>query len=388
MFTSHSTTMVKSLFSPVRLGAFQLRHGVIMAPLTRMRAAQPGDLPNETGPTYYGQRASEGGLLISEGTQVSPFGKGYPATPGIYSPEQTAGWKKVTEAVHARGGLIVAQLWHVGRISHAKHQPGGVAPVSASAIKPEGQSLTGLSNGMEWEDFQTPRALELSEIASIVAEYRRGAENAKAAGFDGVELHSANGFLLDQFLQDGCNRRTDRYGGSPENRSRLLLEVVEAVAGVFGSDRVGVRLSPYGTYNDMRDSDPSTLFSTVLRLLSPLGLAYVHLIEPRSTAAGVTDSPNGLAPRTAELFRRSFDGAMISAGGYDRQSAMDAVAQGLADAIAFGRLFISNPDLPHRLRLGAPLTPYDRSTFYGGAEKGYIDYPSLELQSLELRRPA
>src|SRR5215470_14126705 len=251
-----------SLLSPLADGAIKLSHRVVMSPLTRNRARQPGNVPGEMNALYYGQRASAGGLIISEATQISQNGQGYPATPGIYSPEQVEGWRLVTDAVHKEGGLIVLQLWHVGRISHPSHQPAGGIPVAPSAVAPAGNAYTA-----SWESvpFGTPRALHLDEIPSVVAEYRSAARNALAAGFDGVEIHAANGYLLDQFLRDDTNRRTDRYGGSFENRARLLFEVLEAVGEVFGLERVGIRLSPLGTFNDMRDSDPVALFSFVLR---------------------------------------------------------------------------------------------------------------------------
>ena len=264
-----------SLFSPLLVGALQLKHRIVMAPLTRMRSTQPGNIPSEMNARYYAQRATPGGLLITEATQVSQTGKGYPATPGIHSPEQVAGWRLVTDAVHKEGGLIFLQLWHVGRISHRSHQPDGAIPVAPSAIAPAGKAVTAPG---EKVPFETPRALHLGEIPSLVAEYYSAARNALAAGFDGVELHAANGYLLDQFLRDNTNKRTDRYGGSFENRARLLLEVLEAVGEVFGLERVGIRLSPLGTFNDMHDSDPVAVFSFVLRALAKKPIAYVHLI--------------------------------------------------------------------------------------------------------------
>ncbi len=364
------------LFSPLRLGPYQLKHRVILAPLTRMRAAQPGNVPNELNTEYYAQRASNGGLLVTEATQVSPRGQGYPATPGIHSPEQIAGWKRITQAAHDKGSLIFLQLWHVGRISHPSHQPDGGLPVAPSPVRPKGNAITAT-----WQQllFETPRELALSEIPSIVDEYRVGARNALAAGFDGVELHAANGYLIDQFLRDGVNKRTDRYGGSSENRSRFLLEVLDAVSEVFRADRVGIRLSPFGTYNDMSDSNPSALFAHVLRELAAKQIAYVHLIEARQDeelhAASAIDS--GIAP-TAAHFRPYFPGVFIGAGGFTRDSANEAIASGVVDAVAFGRQFIANPDLPRRFELGVELNPYDRATFYGGSEKGYTDYPALE----------
>lgn len=362
-----------TLFDSLKLGDLTLPNRLVMAPLTRMRSRQPGNIPHSLNATYYAQRASAG-LIVSEATQVSQQGQGYPATPGIHTAEQTAGWRLVTDAVHQAGGRIFLQLWHVGRISHSSHQPDGGMPVAPSAITPSGGTFSA-----DWKQvaFETPRALELNEIPGIVEDFRHGAQNAKDAGFDGVEVHGANGYLLDQFLQDGSNQRTDSYGGSIENRARLLLQVVDAAIEIWGAGRVGVRLSPFGTFNDMHDSDPIALFTYVLRQLSVRGVAYVHLIEPRSSAAGSMDKVIEDAPDTAQLFRQAFNGVLISAGGYSPESAKQAVQSGQADAIAFGRLFIANPDLVERVRAGAALNPYDRATFYGGDEKGYTDYPSL-----------
>jgi N-ethylmaleimide reductase len=325
---------------------------------------------------YYAQRASKGGLLISEATQISLLGKGYPAAPGIHSQEQVAGWKLVTEAVHDKGAFLFLQLWHVGRISHSSLHPEDGLPVSASAIVPA-DGAKALTAQFQQVPFETPRALRLDEIPGLIDQYRTGAENAKLAGFDGVEVHSANGYLLDQFLEDRTNHRTDEYGGSIENRARLLLKVVDAVIEVWGKNRVGVRLSPFGTFSDMGDSDPVALFSYVLEQLSLRGVAYAHIIEPRASDAGGDAAISGNAPRTAEIFRSAFQGVLISAGGYTAQDGDDAIRDHLADAIAFGRLFISNPDLPKRFELGSPLNSYNRATFYGGSEKGYTDYPAL-----------
>jgi N-ethylmaleimide reductase len=352
-----------TLFDPLTLGDLTLANRVIMAPLTRMRSKQPGNIPHALNAEYYAQRASAG-LIISEATQISQQGQGYPATPGIHSPEQVEGWKLVTNAVHEQGGKIFLQLWHVGRVSHSSHQPGGGLPVAPSAIAPTGKVFTA-----DWKqaDYETPRALETSEIAGIVADYRAACENAKAAGFDGVEVH------------DGSNTRDDSYGGSIENRARLLLEVVDAAVSVWGKGRVGVRLSPYGTFGDMSDSNPEALFSYVFDELNARDIAYAHVIEPRATNAGSggKDHPDDAMPCTSKLFRSKFRNVFISAGGYDAENAPAAVANGQADAIAFGRWFIANPDLPERLRTGAALTPYNRATFYGGDAKGYTDYPTL-----------
>ena len=362
-----------TLFDSLKLGDITLANRVIMAPLTRMRSKQPGNIPYGLNAEYYAQRASAG-LIISEATQISQQGQGYPGTPGIHSPEQIEGWKLVTDAVHAKGGKIFLQLWHVGRISHSSHQPGGKSPVAPSAIKPTGKVFTA-----DWKqaDYETPHALEIDEIKSILEDYRHASERAKLAEFDGVEVHGANGYLLDQFIQDGSNKRDDTYGGSIENRVRILLEVVEIAVEIWGKGRVGVRLSPYGTFNDMSDSDPVALYTYVLKKLDARGIAYVHVIEPRATGAGGGDAVNHNAPSTSELFRKSFGGTFISAGGYTPESAKAAISNGQADAIAFGRYFISNPDLPERIRKGVALNPYNRATFYGGAEKGYTDYPFL-----------
>jgi N-ethylmaleimide reductase len=365
------------LLSPLQVGDLQLAHRMVMAPLTRMRSTQPGDVPNALNATYYGQRASKGGLLISEATHISRQGKGYPAAPGIHSAEQVEGWKLVTEAVHAKGGLIFLQLWHVGRVSHSSLHPETGLPVSASAIV-IADGAQAFTADFQKTPYETPRALELDELPGIVADYVRGAENAKSAGFDGVEVHSANGYLLDQFLEDKTNQRTDAYGGSIENRARLLLEVVDAVVDVWGNGRVGVRLSPFGTFGDMGDSDPEALFSYVLQQLSLRGIAYAHVIEPRTSGAGGGKPTDDSAPRTSHIFRKAFKGVLISAGGYTAANADETIADGYADAIAFGRLFIANPDLPERIHKGAALNTPDRRTFYGGTEVGYTDYPALE----------
>jgi len=366
-----------SLLSPLANGAIKLSHRVVMSPLTRMRARQPGNVPGEMNALYYGQRASAGGLIISEATQISQRGQGYPATPGIHSPEQVEGWRLVTHAVHKKGGLIFLQLWHVGRISHSSHQPDGGPPWAPSPIRPRGKAHTA-----SWEEvpFELPREIEFPQIPALVDEYRDGARNALASGFDGVELHAANGYLLDQFLRDGTNQRRDAYGGSIDNRSRFLFEVLEAASSVFGSDRVGVRLSPFDTFNDMQDSDPLALFSRVISRLGAQKIAYLHLIEARAHGdqgeRQTVWSKPGAAP-TAALFRPLFPGVLIGAGGFSYESATQAIDQGTVDAVAFGRLFIANPDLPRRFELRAPLNRYDRSTFYGGGAKGYVDYPAL-----------
>jgi N-ethylmaleimide reductase len=360
------------MFSPVNLGSIQLKNRLVMAPLTRMRAVA-GDVPNPLAKTYYAQRASAG-LIITEATQISALGKGYPATPGIYSPEQTAAWKEIVDAVHAKGGVIVAQLWHVGRISHSSLHPEEGVPEAPSAIAAAGQTY-----GADWKlhDYEVPKAMSLEDIARLLREFEIAAQNAKAAGFDGIEIHSANGYLLDQFLQDKTNQRNDQYGGSIENRLRLLGEVIEVVSKVFTSDRVGVRLSPYGTFNDMSDSDPVALFTAAIEKLNAYGLAYVHMIEPRATSAGGGEQVNEDAPITSELFRKAYQGKFITAGGYDQAMGERVLEEGMADAVAYGRLYISNPDLAERFEKNVPLNPYNRATFYGGNEVGYTDYPSL-----------
>ncbi|WP_197325593.1 alkene reductase [Ralstonia solanacearum] len=358
------------LLSPFQLGRYRLNHRVVMPPLTRMRARK-GNVPNELAPGYYGQRATPGGFIVTEATQVTPYGQGYPSTPGIHSAEQIAGWRTVTDAVHAKGGVIFLQLWHVGRSSHSSFQPGGVLPVGPSAIA----ITTEMSLTPEWKQvpYETPRALALDEIPGIVEAYREGARNAMAAGFDGVEVHGANGYLLEQFLHDRSNKRTDIYGGSVENRARLLLEVTAAVTEIWGPDRVGVRLSPFATYNDVGDSDPIGLYGYVLPSLDKLDIAYVSLIEARGGGGMQIDSPSAV-----DQLRPFWPRTLILAGGFTQDTAEQAIRSGRADAIAFGRLFIANPDLPLRLRLGAPLNPHDRSTFYGGGAAGYVDYPELE----------
>ena len=362
------------LLTAEQFGDIALKNRVVMAPLTRMRAG-PGDVPGALAAQYYAQRASSG-LIITEASQISPLAKGYPGTPGIYSDAQVEGWKEVTQAVHAQGGRIVLQLWHVGRISHSSlHQEEGL-PVAPSAIAPSGKVYRA-----DWQlaDYEVPHAIEINEIPSLIQDYRHAAEQAKKAGFDGVEVHSANGYLLDQFVQDGSNLREDAYGGSFENRTRLTLEVLDAVIAVWGSARVGLRLSPYGSFNDMSDQDPIGLFSHLIAKLNPLKLAYLHLIEPRATMAGGNDRVAVDVPSTAALFGKLFAGKVLMAGGYGRELAEATLQAGDADAVAFGRLFISNPDLPQRFELNAALNAYDRSSFYGGDAKGYTDYPVMTV---------
>jgi N-ethylmaleimide reductase len=356
------------LFEPVKVGPLTLPNRIVMAPMTRSRAGA-GFVPTDLTVKYYVQRASAG-LIVTEATQISPQGIGYVHTPGIYSKEQVAGWKKVTDAVHKAGGRIFLQLWHVGRISNRTLQPDNALPVGPSAIAPEGQSMA-LDYSMV--NYEAPRALETHEIAGIVEDYRQAAENAKEAGFDGVEIHGANGYLIDQFLRDGSNQRTDQYGGSVENRARFLTEVTEAVVGVWGAERVGIRLSPNGAFNSMHDSNPRAIFGHVAKELQRLNLAYLHFVR-----ATPTDKVAG-GPIDADFFRPLFKNAIITAGGFtDKAQAEAALKSGNADLVAYATLFISNPDLPVRLQQNAPLAQADRATFYGGDAKGYTDYPSLE----------
>jgi N-ethylmaleimide reductase len=349
-----------SLLTPVKIGDLNLENRVVMAPMTRNRAGK-GNVPRELNASYYRQRASAG-LVITEATQVDPTGVGYPGTPGIHSDEQVAGWQTVTEAVHEEGGQVALQLWHVGRISHPSLQPDGQLPVAPSAIKPAGQAFT--ARGLK--DFVTPRALAGEEIPAVVAQYASAAVRAREAGFDGVEIHAANGYLIDQFLRDGTNHRTDAYGGSVENRTRFLLDVVEAVTSVWPRGRIGVRISPSGTFNDMSDSDPEAHFKYVAKALNPFGLAYLHVVEDFA----------GTEPFNFATLREAFRGPYMANGGYTLERANEAIDSGRADLVSFGRLFIANPDLPHRFAVGAPLSEPNESTFYGGGERGYTDYPA------------
>jgi N-ethylmaleimide reductase len=363
---SHMSTPTK-LFEPFRLGPITLPNRAVMAPLTRNRAIPPGMVPSPLAVDYYGQRASAG-LLITEASQVSQQGQGYQDTPGIYSREQVAGWKKVTERVHARGGRIFIQIWHVGRVSHTSLQENGGAPVAPSAIRAKGKTFV---NGT-FADISEPRALELSEIPGIIETFKRGAANALEAGFDGVEIHGANGYLLDQFAKDGTNKRTDAYGGSIENRAKLMLEVAKAVVAEAGAARTGIRISPVTPANDISDSNPQPLFDHIVDGLDALKLVYIHVIE------GATGGPRDIAPFDYASLRKRFTGAYMANNGYDFELANKMLAAGEADLIAFGKPFISNPDLVERLKKGAPLNEWDKATFYGGGAKGYTDYPTLE----------
>jgi len=354
------------LFAPFKLGPITLANRVVMAPLTRNRASA-GMVPSPLAADYYGQRASAG-LLITEASQVSQQGQGYQDTPGIYSKEQIAGWRKVTDRVHAKGGRIFIQLWHVGRISHVTLQPGGGAPVAPSAIPAKTKTFVGGT----FVDVSAPRALELSEIPGIIDSFKQGALNAIEAGFDGVEIHGANGYLLDQFAKDGTNTRTDAYGGSIENRARLMLEISKAVTSAIGPEKTGIRVSPVTPANDVSDSNPQALFDHIVDQLNALNLVYIHVIE------GATGGPRDIAPFNYASLRKRFKGAYMANNGYDLALANQVLDAGGADLIAFGKPFISNPDLVERLKTGAPLNELDKATMYGGGAEGYTDYPTLK----------
>jgi N-ethylmaleimide reductase len=368
--------MTATLFAPLKLQGLSLPHRIAMAPLTRSRAGA-GNVPTEMNVEYYRQRAGAA-LIVTEATQISQQGQGYAWTPGIHSAEQVRGWRAVSAAVHAEGGRIFLQLWHVGRVSHPVFQPDGAAPVAPSALPVPGKTFIIDDDGNgAWADVPMPQELTAAGIAQIVADYAQAASNAIEAGMDGVEIHAGNGYLLDQFLNSSSNHRTDRYGGSPQNRARLLLEVVDAVTMAVGADRVGVRLTPMGRFMGMGDDDPATTFGYVVDALDKFGLAYLHLVEPAivGTERDLTNDP--LWDSIILDLRSRFHGVMMLAGGYDQATAELALANGRADMIAFGRPFIANPDLPERYRLGAELNAADPSSFFGGAAAGYIDYPRL-----------
>jgi 2,4-dienoyl-CoA reductase-like NADH-dependent reductase (Old Yellow Enzyme family) len=349
-----------TLFDPITVGSLHLPNRIIMAPLTRNRSTMPGRVPNALMRDYYVQRVSAG-AIITEATSVTPEGVGYPATPGIWSDEQVAGWRAITEAVHDAGGRILLQLWHVGRISDPSYHDGR-PPVAPSAIRPAGH----VSLLRPMRDYVTPRPLETEEVEAVVEAFRKGAENAKAAGFDGVEIHGANGYLLDQFLQDGTNKRTDRYGGSIENRARLMLEVTDAVTGVWGASRVGMHLAPRADSHDMGDSDLSATFGYVARELGKRKIAFLMARESQAN------------PRLGPALKDAFGGVYIANQELTLESATELLARGEADAVGFGKLFIANPDLPQRLMLNAPLNPPQPETFYEGGSNGYTDYPALK----------
>ncbi|MEJ2253395.1 MAG: alkene reductase [Nitrospirota bacterium] len=359
--------MEADLFGPCALGPYRLGNRMVMAPMTRNRAGL-GLAPQEMNVLYYAQRASAG-LIVTEAAQVSGQGIGYPNTPGIHTEEQVEGWRLVTDAVHAHGGLIFCQLFHGGRISHPSLQPGEELPVAPSAVKPEGEVMT--YQGLK--PFVTPRALQTGEVAGVVEQFRRGARCALRAGFDGVELHAANGYLPCQFLEDGANRRTDRYGGPVQNRVRFVLEVAEALVEVWGADRVGVHISPFNPFNSMHDSDPQALYTHLAGELNRLGLCYVSAVEIDPGSLRNHGAPNHVTRRVREIF----EGAYITNGGYDREKGLAVLARGEADLVSYGRLFLANPDLPERFRTNAALNEPDPETFYGGDEHGYTDYPFL-----------
>jgi len=351
------------IFSPIQIGSLSLKNRLVMAPMTRNRAGE-GNIPQDLNATYYAQRAGAG-LIITEATQISPFGVGYPGTPGIHTKEQVEGWKKVTHAVHQKGGLIFSQLWHVGRISHPSLLPDGAQPIAPSAIKPAGNAFT--LKGLV--PFETPRALETDEIPEIVAQYAHAARLAMDAGFDGVEIHAANGYLIDQFIRDGSNQRKDQYGGSPENRLRFLKEVTEAVTSAIGAAKVGVRLSPENTFNDIQDSNPKNTFHAAARMLGAYGLAFLHVVEG--------DFMTGKRLLNYRELKDIFKGPYLANGGYTFDRAQQSLKNRDADLISIGKLFLANPDLVERFKKGAPLNAPDEATFYGGDAKGYTDYPFL-----------
>lgn len=355
----------QTLFQPYPLGSITLANRIVMAPLTRNRAGS-GLVPSELAAMYYAQRATAG-LLITEATQISAQAQGYQDTPGIYTRAQIEGWRKVTEAVHAKGGRIFVQLWHVGRVSHVDLQPDGAAPVAPSAIRAE--TKTFVNNG--FSDVSEPRALETAEIKQIIDDFRQASANAIAAGFDGVEIHGANGYLLEQFLKDGANQRTDIYGGSIENRARLLLEVMAAVTGEIGAERTGVRISPVSPANAITSSDPQEQYDYLVEQLDTLGIVYLHVVE------GATGGPRDAVPFDYDSLRRRFKNTYIGNNGYDLALASAQLAEGKADLFAFGRPFIANPDLVERLQKGAPLAAFIPETLYGGGAEGYTDYPPL-----------
>ncbi len=367
---------MSKLFTSVKVGPYELAHRIVLAPLTRMRA-EDGARPGRLMADYYAQRTTAGALLIGEATIAAVEGNGYLGAPGLYDDSQIAGWREVTDAVHAKGGKIFLQLYHAGRQSNAELQPEGRRPVGPSEVLHDGVAYTNAG----WIPNTPNRALEVDEIAGIVESFRTAAERGVKAGFDGVELHAANGYLFDQFLQDGSNRRTDAYGGSFKNRARLLMEATRAVISVWGSDKVAVRLGPSGSWGDMSDRDPVGLFSYVAAELAKLDLAYLHLIEPR-IAGNVEDESRDPDPVAAQTIRKHYAGTIIAAGGFKRDSAEAILVDGNADLVAFGRDFIANPDLPERLRRNLPLNAYDRPTFFGGTEVGYTDYPFYEDEAV------
>ncbi|KAK1417428.1 hypothetical protein QVD17_26555 [Tagetes erecta] len=394
MAETTSSTNNTTLFSPYKMGNFNLSHRVVLAPMTRCRALN--SVANEALVEYYRQRTTAGGFLITEGTMISPTSAGFPHVPGIFTKEQIEGWKKVVDAVHKQGGIIFCQLWHVGRASHQVYQPGGGAPIS-STKKSISNKWKILMPNATYSPYPEPRPLATHEVLNVVEDYRLAAINAIEAGFDGIEIHGAHGYLLDQFMKDGINDRTDEYGGSLANRCKFLIQVVQAVAAAIGADRVGVRISPAIDHLDATDSDPRSLGLAVIERLNKLQfesgsrLSYLHVTQPRYTAYGQTESgPHGSEEEVAELmrtWRRAYVGTFICSGGYTRELGVEAMARGDADLVAYGRLFISNPDLVLRLKLNAPLTRYVRATFYThDPVVGYTDYPSLEEGNMSRER--
>lgn len=368
--------MTKHLFNPIRLGSHTLAHRVAMAPLTRSRAGQPGNLPTAMNVEYYRQRAGAA-LIVTEATQISQQGQGYAWTPGIHTEEQVEAWRAVSEAVHNEGGTIFLQLWHVGRVSHPVFQPNGALPVAPSALPVPGKTFIIDENGNGvWGDVPVPQALTDNGIRDIVDDYRKAALNAIAAGMDGVEIHAGNGYLLDQFINSNSNKRTDAYGGTIENRARLLLEVVDAISAEIGSSRVSVRLTPMGRFMGMGDDTPEATFSFIVRQLNSRKLAYLHLVEPAMVGTVKDENFDPRWDAIIQLLRAEYSGVLMLAGGYDSESAERALASGRADIIAFGRPFIANPDLPVRLKENLALNTPDASSFFGGGANGYIDYPT------------
>lgn len=365
-------TQLSKLFQPGRIGSIEVKNRIVMAPLTRCRADEAaGDIPGSPMNVQYYRERANAGLIISEGTQVAPAGKGYMATPGIYSEQQVEGWKPIVKAVHEAGGKIIAQIWHVGRITH-QDLTGGAHPVAPSAVKPNVVAYT--HNGKQ--DVPTPHALSVDEIKTVVEQFRKGAANAIKAGFDGVEIHGANGYLIDQFLRDGANKRDDQYGGSPENRARFALEVVDAVVAEIGAGKVGIRLSPVTPFNDLSDSNPQAVFAYLIEQLNERGIGFIHMIE------GSTGGDRNLPGFDYAWARATFKGTYMVNNGYTRDMAIDAVESGKADAVSFGRAYIANPDLVQRFLKNAPLNEPNPQTFYAPGPEGYIDYPSLESEAV------
>lgn len=370
--------MKHNIFSPLKLGDIELPHRIAMAPLTRSRAMQPGNAPGPINIEYYRQRASAA-LLITEATQISQQAQGYAWTPGIYTPEQIAGWQDVANAVHQQGGRIFLQLWHVGRVSHPSFQPGFALPVAPTAMPVPGKTfIEGESGKGEWSDVPVPQALSEAGITAIVEDYRQAARNAMLAGMDGVEIHAGNGYLIDQFINSNSNKRSDNFGGNIENRARFLMQVVDAVVAEVGASKVAVRLTPMGRFMGMGDDTPMETFVYISKELDKRQLAYLHLVEPAIVGIVKDDEFNPEWDLIIRAMRESWSGILMIAGGYDLETAKQALDQGRADIVAFGRPFIANPDLPERFMRNAPLNPADSTTFFGGNEKGYIDYPVMD----------